>query len=356
VRIGTVELDVPVMLAPMAGFTDSGFRVLCRRCGAGAVMTELVNAAGIVRGSARTLHLLETDGEERPVAAHLYGSDPAVMAQAASIVEGLGRFDFIDINCGCPVRRITARGAGVALMRDPGRIADIVRAVAGATSLPVTIKTRLGLTRNTVNVCEVARAAETAGAAAIAVHARTAEEKHGGPAQWEMLARVKRACSVPVIGNGGVATAGDVAAMLKETGVDAVMIGRAALGNPWIFDETRCLLSGAAYTPHSPDALRALAAEHVRRVVRLKEKEAQTRKVRRPADEAAALYFRAHLLKYIAPFRGRREVRRQLDDIRSCEHIMEVIDELIARNRGERDVSARDAPVHLRLIPVDEDA
>jgi len=229
--------DVLAVLAPMAGYTDAAFRLLCRRRGCARTYTEVVNAEGIARGSRPTLYLLETLPDERPVVAHIYGRDPSVMAAAAVYIESLRRFDQVDVNTGCPVRKIVAKGCGAALMREPERVHEIVRAIVSAVSLPVTVKTRLGPTREELCVSEIAQAAEEGGAAEIAIHARTTAQKHGGEADWRTLARVKAERRIAVLGNGGVATAADALRMIRETGVDGVMIGRAALSDPWLLAE-----------------------------------------------------------------------------------------------------------------------
>jgi len=225
-RIGKLTIETPVLLAPMAGYTDAAMRSLCLRSHCGLVFTEVINAEGIRHGSHRTIHLLETWPGERPVAAHLYGASPDAMAEAAAFVERTGRFDLVDVNCGCPVRKIVVKGAGVALMKDPAKIGAIVRAMRGATVLPVTVKTRLGLSPERANVAEVAQAVEEAGGAGIVVHARYAVNRHTGRADWEALAAVKAARRIPVI-------------------------GKAAVGNPWIFQEAYCLLRGEPFAPPS---------------------------------------------------------------------------------------------------------
>jgi nifR3 family TIM-barrel protein len=306
-KIGPVSIDPPVLLAPMAGYTDAAFRSVCKRFHCGAVFTEMVNAAGIVHGSRRTLHLLETAPGERPVAAHLYAREPGPLAEAAAIVEKLGKFDFIDINCGCPVRKIVAKGAGVALMKNPETIQAMVRAVRAAVSLPVTIKTRLGLSPDKMNISEVARGAQEGGASALFLHARFASNRHTGAPDWEALARIKSELAIPVIGNGGISSATDVPRMLRETGVDGVMIGRAAVGHPWIFGEIYALLAGLSFAPPSPEERRAIIAEHFERLVELKTKELKYRKrARLPADQGAAAHFKSHLFRYLSGPERRR--------------------------------------------------
>jgi tRNA-dihydrouridine synthase B len=319
-KLGELTVSPPVLLAPMAGLTDAAMRRTSLAFGAGLAFTEVVNAEALVRGSRRTAFLLETLEGESPVAAHFYGRDPEVMARAAELAWRTGRFAVIDVNCGCPVRKIVAKGCGAALMADPERIGAIVRAMRGATPLPVTVKTRIGWSADRWHVLEVAREAEAGGAAAIIVHGRYAVDHHGGPADWDAIAAVKRGVGIPVVGNGGVLCAGDVEAMFLRTGVDGVMVGRGAIGNPWIFAEA-CATLG--YPPPAgvtgiEESRRATLDAHFARLVELKTREQAFRKrcVLPPAD-AAALVFRPHLLKYMrgTPLIG--ELRRRLDGMRS---------------------------------------
>ncbi|MEA3239412.1 MAG: tRNA-dihydrouridine synthase [Candidatus Bipolaricaulota bacterium] len=315
-HIGPLEIMPPIILAPMAGYTDSTFRTICLERGCGLVFTELVSSAGIVRDNMRTLNILHTGSDERPIAAHIYGSDPDVMARAAQRVAMLGRFALIDINAGCPVPKIVRKGAGVALMRDPAHLRDIVRAVVGAVSLPVTVKTRLGISPDTMNIIEVAHAVEEGGASALFLHARLATAGHGGPVNLDALRRIKAELSIPVIGNGGIGNGADAIRMLQETGVDGVMVGKAAIGNHWIFSEIASLLGGDAYhPPQASDWLDAMAT-HLRGLYAAMSKENDQRKRPRPFPERAACNrFRGHLTKYLkhagCPPRTRRELLKQ---------------------------------------------
>lgn len=315
-RIGPLEFSPPLVLAPMAGYTDSTFRMLClqRRCG--LVFTELVSSEGIVRNNMRTLNYLSTGPGERPIAAHIYGSDPEVIARAARRVEELSRFDLIDINAGCPVPKIVRKGAGVALMKDPSRLHDIVRAVVGAVSLPVTVKTRTGISPDNENISEVAHAVEEAGASAIFLHARLASDVHSGPANLDALRRLKAEVSIPVIGNGGVGSAADAIRMLQETGVDGVMVGRGAIGNPWIFSEIASALNHEEYHPPEACDWVDVMATHLRGLYAAMSRENNQRKRPRPYPERAACNrFRGHLTKYLrhagCPPRVRRELLEQ---------------------------------------------
>lgn len=327
-RIGDVTVSLPVALAPMAGYTDAPFRAACGRCGCEMTFTEVVNAQGIVHDSQRTLNLLATGPDEITPVAHIYGSEPAVMAGAAAAVEKLGRFRMIDINAGCPVRKIVSKGAGVALMRDPGLLKEIVAAVAGAVSLPVTVKTRIGLDPDRVNVFEVTQAIEEGGASAVIVHARLASDRHAGPADWDMLARVKQERTIPVLGNGGIVTAGDAVEMLRRTGVDGVMVARAAVGNPWIFAEIRALLTGTDYAPPTVEARRAVIVAHLEHLIALRTQEwaRWRRRAKRDPEGVAVRGFRPHLLRYLAGLPGTGLLRRSLNDMACIDDVLRAVD------------------------------
>ena len=326
-----LTIDPPVALAPMAGYTNSAFRAICRRYRCGWVLTELVSAEGLARRAPRTLHYLEATPAERPVAAHLYGHDPDVMARAAAVAEELGRFDLIDINAGCPVPKIMARGAGAGLLRDPERLKTMVQAVRARVRLPVTVKTRLGLSPRRINISEVAQAVEEGGADALVVHARVASSRHAGPADWTWLARLKRERRLPIIGNGGIDTAPDAVAMLRQTGVDGVMIGRAAIGNPWLFDEVACLLAGRPYAPPPAAERCAVLLEHLRRLVELAVDESKLRRrMRLTPEHAACLQFRAHLVRAFHGRPGLKELIRRFDALTTLAAVEGAVTEMFA--------------------------
>lgn len=326
VMIGSLRVEWPVALAPMAGYTDSAMRSLCSELGCGMLFTEVVNAHGIAHGSKRSLHMLETQPCEHPVGAHIYGSDPDAMAAAAAIIEQLGRFDFIDVNCGCPVRKIVARGAGAALIRSPRKIEAIVRRISQAVSLPVTVKTRIGYSSDDINILDVAAAAEQGGAASIAVHARVAANRHSGDVAWDVLARAGESVSIPFFGNGGIQSAADAGRMLDETGVDGILVGRAAVGNPWIFRQIRCHLSGGRIEKPSVDDYRAVIATHLRRLADLKRGEHRYRRADEGAVErAVAMQFRGHLHRYLIGFPGWAKVRCRLNTIESTRDVMDAV-------------------------------
>ena len=245
---GPVRIEGNVLLSPLCGVTDSPFRSLARRHGAAMVFCEMTSADGLVRKNPKSFDLLEYRPEERPIGAQLCGAEAGVMADAARICEGLG-FDVVDLNYGCPVRKVIAREAGAAMLTDLERLERVTKAVVDAVQVPVTAKIRIGWDQNSTNATDVARALEQAGVRWITVHARTRAEKFSGQAHWEVIADVKKATSLPVIGNGDVKAPEDAKRMMSETGCDAVMVGRGAFGNPWLFGRAQRMVSGGDAGP-----------------------------------------------------------------------------------------------------------
>ncbi len=242
-KIGSINLSPPLALAPMAGMTDTAFRRLVkRRGGCGLVVTEMVSSEGLVRGIDRTLEYAEYTEEERPVSIQIFGGDPEKMAAAAQIVEGMGA-DIVDVNMGCPVQKIAKHNAGCSLMREPEHAADVVRAMAKAVRIPVTVKMRAGWDANDVNAPELAKRLEDAGAAAVAVHGRTAAQSYTGFSDWNLIARVASGLSIPVFGSGDCVEPGQIVERL-QSGVSGVLVGRGALRNPWIFEQARDMANG----------------------------------------------------------------------------------------------------------------
>ncbi len=304
-RIGPVQSDSPFLLAPLAGVSDSPFRRLAREQGASIVYTEMVSADGLVRGNQATLDYCSFDPVERPIGIQLFGSNPDVMADAARRLCDLPderRPDLIDVNMGCPVRKVVNRAAGAALLTNVPLLQDIVRKMASASSVPVTAKVRLGWDGGSQNVVEVSRALEDAGAGAVAIHARTRAEKFEGAAHWEMIGAAKQAVRIPVIGNGDVRTREDAVRMLSQTGCDAVMLGRAAFGDPWVFRRLRAFHERGEMLP-PPTASERLEAglRHLRLMVA------------EFGEAAASREMRKHVAWYIKGLPNSSRVRDQVN-------------------------------------------
>ncbi len=248
--IGGVRFDNPLVLAPLSGITNLPFRLIAKEYGAGMVVSELISSNGLIRAQERTQKYLDTHPDEWPVAMQIFGDDPENMADAARVAADAGAH-IVDINIGCPVKKVVKRGAGCALMRDLPRSARLIGAVVKAVDVPVTVKIRAGWNAQQVNAPEYAAMAEEQGVQGITVHGRTREQMFTGSADWDVIRRVVEAVNVPVIGNGDVKSAGDATRMLETTGAAGVMIGRAAQGNPWIFNNILASWRGETVAPPS---------------------------------------------------------------------------------------------------------
>ena len=318
-QIGNIKLDAPLVLAPMAGITDLPFRVICRRLGCGMTVSEMVSAKGLLYKNVKTTEMLRIEDSERPTAIQLFGSVPAELAEAAKMVEVSGA-DIIDFNMGCPVPKIVNNGEGSALMKNPQLAYEVLAAMVAAVKIPVTVKFRAGWDDKHRNAVEIALAAERAGVAAVAVHGRTRQQFYEGKADWSIIREVKQAVKVPVFGNGDIFTVADGLRMLAETGVDGLMIGRGADGNPWLFQQLKAALAGEP-VPEAPtlDARLDLAAEHLDMLIDFKGEHISVKEMRR--------HISAYLkgLPHAAEFRGRfhkvdtrEEFRQLLAEYRQC--------------------------------------
>lgn len=307
-RLGDYELANPWILAPMAGVSEMPYRVLVREFGAAAAPTELVSAKGLVYGQARTQRYLEHAPTEQPFWVQIFGGDEESMAIGAEHAVAFGA-RIIDVNMGCPVKKVTKNGAGSALLGDPARAADIVRAIVRRTGVPVTAKIRSGWDAATINAADMTARLADAGCAAVAIHARTRAQGYSGRADWPVIARVVERATIPIIGNGDVRSPADARRMMRETGCAAVMIGRAALGNPWIF---RALTDDSFTTPTAVDRWQ-LVARHLD--AHLAFVGDVTRGIRR---------FRPHLLWYAHGLRGASEFRRAVTHVDELEPLREL--------------------------------
>ena len=323
-RIGNVEISGKAGLAPMAGVADRAFRKLCMDFGAACVVGEMVSAKGLTYGDRKSAELLELDEDIRPAAIQLFGDDPAIMAQAAVQAMEFGP-DWIDINMGCPAPKIVGNHCGSALMREPELCRRLVQAVKDAVPVPVTAKIRKGYAKDEVNAVEVALACEAGGADAITVHGRTRDQMYAPPVDWEIIRLVKEAVKVPVIGNGDVVDVLSAAALYEQTGCDLIMVGRGALGAPWIFEQIEAYLNHEVLLP--PPSMAKRMATLMRQVEMT---------VANKGEYVALLEARKHAAWYMNGLRGAAQMRRQAGEIRTLEDLARLCVQVIQADEEGR--------------------
>lgn len=317
IRIGTIELENPFVLAPLAGITDASTRSLAKEQGAALVYSEMISGKGLWYKDKNTERLLNIAEGEEPIFYQLFGSDPAILAHAARELRPR-RNAGIDLNMGCPVPKVVKNGEGSALLKNPQLIYDLVYAVVQAAEKPVTAKIRIGWDADSINAVETAKAIEAAGASAVAVHGRTREQYYTGQADWNMIRKVKEAVSIPVIGNGDVFSGEDANRMLAETGCDLVMIARGALGNPWIFRDALAIWRGEEVPP-------APTLEEKVRMMRIH----LDRMLVEKGEYAAVREMRKHAGWYLKGVHGAAAIRRNINTITSAEELKRTIEEIL---------------------------
>lgn len=315
--IGGVSLCSPVILAPMAGVSDLPFRLLCHEQGAGMVCTEMVSAKAIFFGNKNTETLLEIHPDEGPVSLQLFGSDPDIISEMAKRIEERP-FSVLDLNMGCPVPKVVNNGEGSALMKNPLLAGRIIEKTVRAIQKPVTVKIRKGFDEAHANAVEIARIAQESGAAAVAVHGRTREQYYSGKADWDIIARVKAAVHIPVLGNGDVTDADSAKRMLAQTGCDGILVGRAAQGNPWIFREISAALEGKN-PPGAPDL-----RERYETILRHARMEADCK-----GERAAVREMRKHMAWYTAGLPHSSRMRRRINEMETLEQLEQGMRELL---------------------------
>ena len=313
-KIGNIELENNVFLAPMAGVTDKVFRTLCKEMGCGLVYSEMVSDKALCYGNTKTIDMLQVDDGEHPVSIQLFGGEVETMVKAAKFIDQHSNCDIIDINMGCPVNKVLKADAGSKLLLYPDKIYEIVKGIVDNVSKPVTVKIRSGFDSKHINAVEVAKLIEKAGASAIAIHGRTRSQMYEGKADWKIIADVKAAVKIPVIGNGDVRSVEDAKRMLEETGVDAVMIGRAALGNPWLIKQVvQSLETGVIIEEPTYQEKIAQCLSHAKKLMEIE------------PEKVAMFQMRGHAPWYIKGLKSSARVKNELSKINTFEELKTIL-------------------------------
>jgi len=329
-RIGNLVLKNPLVLAPMAGFTDLPLRLLCRRFGASLAFTEMISAAGLIHNSQKTFEMMQSREDDRPLGMQLFGSDPGILAEAAHICEEQGA-DLLDLNCGCPVRKVIKQYAGSALMGDTNRLVEIIHAMVEAVKIPVTIKIRSGRDDDSINILEIAEKIKHINIAAITLHPRTAAIPYSSKPRWDLIKELKSVVPFPVLGSGGLMTDRDVKELFQSTGADGAMLARGALGHPWLFETSLQRLQGETAISEPSFAQRLeVMKEHLSMMIPIY------------GEEKACRLFRAHSNYYVSGWPDATTLRNKLNQVSLYPDFCSIADQYLLSIQNHNNLSIED--------------
>lgn len=316
-KIGNVEIDNPVVLAPMAGISNSAFRLIAKEMGVGLVVAEMVSDKAIYYGSKKTIDMLYMEEKERPISQQIFGSDKESFVYAAKYIYENMKPDIIDINMGCPVPKVATRAqAGSALLKNPKKVYEIVKAVKEAVPIPITVKIRSGWDSNSINAVEIAKICEKAGASAITVHGRTRSQGYTGTSDWNIVKLVKEAVSIPVIGNGDITSKEEAKQRMEETGCDAIMIGRGVLGNPWLIKECVDYLNGNEVKEVTIQDKKNMMIKHLEYLCKFKE------------EKVALLEMRSHAIWYLKGLKHNKDLKQKFMQVKAKQEFLKLVEEI----------------------------